>query len=86
LVYEPFLTLLPDNSHILDAGCGSGRDSLYFLQNGYKVKASKLISKKVGVKLTLDEQVGKRRCLFILQPDFYLSYLSNPRIFSFDFN
>jgi 2-polyprenyl-3-methyl-5-hydroxy-6-metoxy-1,4-benzoquinol methylase len=38
-LYEPFLNLLPENAHILDAGCGSGRDSLYFLRNGYKVTA-----------------------------------------------
>ncbi|HBW35983.1 bifunctional 2-polyprenyl-6-hydroxyphenol methylase/3-demethylubiquinol 3-O-methyltransferase UbiG [Desulfosporosinus sp. BICA1-9] len=30
--------LLPESS-ILDAGCGSGRDSLYFLSKGYKVSA-----------------------------------------------
>lgn len=30
--------LLPD-SRILDAGCGSGRDSLYFLSKGYNVQA-----------------------------------------------
>lgn len=37
--YEKFLRTLPDNGLILDAGCGSGRDALYFLKNGYKVDA-----------------------------------------------
>jgi SAM-dependent methyltransferase len=36
-LYEPFLSLLPPRAHILDAGCGSGRDSLFFLKNGYEV-------------------------------------------------
>jgi 2-polyprenyl-3-methyl-5-hydroxy-6-metoxy-1,4-benzoquinol methylase len=38
-LYEPFLALLPPGAHILDAGCGSGRDSLYFKQHGYRVTA-----------------------------------------------
>lgn len=38
-LYEPFLSLLPPSSHILDAGCGSGRDSLTFLERGYEVTA-----------------------------------------------
>lgn len=37
--YEKFLRTLPQNGFILDAGCGSGRDALYFLKNGYKVDA-----------------------------------------------
>jgi SAM-dependent methyltransferase len=37
--YKPFLELVKEGGHILDAGCGSGRDSLYFLNNGYKVTA-----------------------------------------------
>lgn len=38
-VYECFLPLLSADAHILDLGCGSGRDALYFLQQGYKVTA-----------------------------------------------
>ncbi len=37
--YNRFLKHLKPNAYILDFGCGSGRDSLYFLNNGYKVKA-----------------------------------------------
>lgn len=34
-----FLSLLKPNSCILDFGCGSGRDTRYFLQQGYRVEA-----------------------------------------------
>lgn len=37
--YERFLSRLPQKAYILDFGCGSGRDSKYFKDNGYKVKA-----------------------------------------------
>ena len=37
--YDRFLKQLQPNSYILDFGCGSGRDSKYFIDNGYKVKA-----------------------------------------------
>lgn len=37
--YEKFLSRLPSSAYILDFGCGSGRDSKYFINNGYKVKA-----------------------------------------------
>ena len=64
-LYEPFLNLVPRNGKILDAGCGSGRDSLYFMQHGYQVEAfdaalemcrlaSNLIGKPVRFK-TFDE-------------------------------
>jgi 2-polyprenyl-3-methyl-5-hydroxy-6-metoxy-1,4-benzoquinol methylase len=38
-VYERFLSELMPGSHILDAGCGSGRDTRAFLQRGYFVTA-----------------------------------------------
>lgn len=37
--YKDFLALLPVGSKILDAGCGSGRDSLIFMNRGYEVVA-----------------------------------------------
>ncbi|MDO6639724.1 class I SAM-dependent methyltransferase [Shewanella sp. 5_MG-2023] len=39
LLYEIFIPLLKPNGHIIDAGCGSGRDSLYFLKQGFEVSA-----------------------------------------------
>jgi hypothetical protein len=38
-LYAPFLALLPAGAHILDAGSGSGRDTLAFLRKGYEVTA-----------------------------------------------
>ena len=37
--YDRFLKQLKPNSYILDFGCGSGRDSKYFIDRGYKVKS-----------------------------------------------
>lgn len=38
-LYQPFLSLLPQGGHILDLGCGSGRDSKTFISKGYTVTA-----------------------------------------------
>ena len=38
-IQDSFLSQLPPGSLILDFGCGSGRDSRYFLQKGYQVEA-----------------------------------------------
>ena len=38
-IQDRFLQLLPEGGLILDFGCGSGRDSLYFKQKGYAVEA-----------------------------------------------
>ena len=57
--YDKFLKQLPNNAYILDFGCGSGRDSKYFLDNGYNVKAidgsiemCKLASKYINQEVT----------------------------------
>jgi 2-polyprenyl-3-methyl-5-hydroxy-6-metoxy-1,4-benzoquinol methylase len=38
-LYLPFLQAMPAGAHILDAGCGSGRDSLAFKQRGFQITA-----------------------------------------------
>jgi SAM-dependent methyltransferase len=38
-LYAPFLPRLPAGGHILDAGCGSGRDTKAFVARGYQVTA-----------------------------------------------
>lgn len=37
---DRFLRLLDENASILDFGCGSGRDTRYFLDKGYQVTAT----------------------------------------------
>ncbi len=56
--YEAFLKRLPINAHILDAGCGVGRDSKYFLSKGYSVTAfdaseemTSIASKETGLNV-----------------------------------
>lgn len=39
LSYNKFLENIPKGGYILDFGCGGGRDSKYFLNNEYKIKA-----------------------------------------------
>ncbi len=39
LSYDKFLDKISDGGYILDFGCGSGRDSKYFIDKGYKVRA-----------------------------------------------
>lgn len=58
LIYEVFLPYLPKESHILDAGCGSGRDIKFFLEKGFDVtaidasfKLSEIAEKRTGIKV-----------------------------------
>lgn len=55
---ERFLQLLDANTSILDFGCGSGRDTKYFLKKGYRVTATdgsaelcRLASEFTGIKV-----------------------------------
>lgn len=46
-LYNEFLKHIPKNGYILDAGCGSGRDSKYFTENKYNVDAFDLSAEMV---------------------------------------
>jgi 2-polyprenyl-3-methyl-5-hydroxy-6-metoxy-1,4-benzoquinol methylase len=46
-IYERFVPHLPDGGMVLDAGCGSGRDSKRFLEMGYQVTAFDMSSEMV---------------------------------------
>ena len=57
-VQDIFLQLLPSCGTMLDFGCGSGRDTKYFLEQGYKVDAidgsielCKLASEYTGINV-----------------------------------
>ncbi len=57
-IQQEFLSTLPPGAHILDFGCGAGRDTKYFLEQGYKVDAidgsselCKLASAHTGIKV-----------------------------------
>jgi 2-polyprenyl-3-methyl-5-hydroxy-6-metoxy-1,4-benzoquinol methylase len=63
--YNKFLPLIPKTGHILDAGCGVGRDGKHFKQQGYTVtlfdasssmveKAQKHVGQEV-LKLTFED-------------------------------
>ncbi len=60
-LYRKFLPLLTPNSHIIDAGCGSGRDALYFMQQGFEVSAfdaSKSLVTKASALTGIDVELN----------------------------
>lgn len=64
-IYNRFLKYIPKNGYVLDFGCGSGRDSKYFLEQGYKVKSIDG-SKKLSELATL--YIGQKvKCMNFLE-------------------
>jgi len=60
-LYDAFLPHLPENAHILDAGCGSGRDAREFLAQGYRVTAFDASEKLAGLaSKTINHPVAVR--------------------------
>ena len=47
-LYAPFLSRLKNGAKILDAGCGSGRDTKYFLDQGFTVCSFDATPEHVG--------------------------------------
>jgi SAM-dependent methyltransferase len=52
-LYLPFLQMVPAGGKVLDAGCGSGRDTKAFLERGYTVTAIDASEKMVEVTTQL---------------------------------
>lgn len=55
--YNKFIAYIPKNSKILDVGCGSGRDSRYFIENGYNVDS---IDNACDLSLLASMYIGKK--------------------------
>nr|MDT0251273.1 methyltransferase domain-containing protein [Endozoicomonas sp.] len=62
-LYKFFLPLIPSGGHILDAGCGSGRDARAFIDRGYKVTAFDASATLAAMAAQLTEQPVET-CLF----------------------
>jgi len=54
--YQKFLEHIPNKGKILDVGCGSGRDSLYFINNGYDVTSIDASEEMVKMSSSLTGQ------------------------------
>ena len=59
-LYRPFLELVPGDGRILDAGCGSGRDTKAFLERGYQVTASDASGKMIEATTRLTNRPAKQ--------------------------
>ena len=70
--YPKFLKHIPNNGKILDLGCGSGRDSLYFIKKGYLVTS--IDGSKEMVKLSSQLTSQKTHLLNIENIDFENEY------------
>ena len=55
IVQERFRKMLPVGSRILDFGCGSGRDTKYFLEKGYQVRQPTDLQNSVDWQAALQE-------------------------------
>ncbi len=58
-LYAPFFLEIPAGGRILDAGCGSGRDSLAFLKKGYQVVSIDASAQMVNATTKLTGQEAK---------------------------
>ena len=68
-LYQKFLNYLPEKGSILDAGCGAGWDTKFFLKNGYTVTA-------LDASVKLLEIIETHKNLEKIESDF-LNFKSN---------
>ena len=68
-LYQKFLNYLPEKGSILDAGCGAGWDTKFFLKNGYTVTA-------LDASVKLLEVIETHKNLEKIESDF-LNFKSN---------
>lgn len=59
-LYAPFVREIPAGGRILDAGCGSGRDSLAFLKMGYQVVSIDASAEMVNATTNLTGQEARQ--------------------------
>ncbi len=59
-LYRPFLELMPEGGTILDAGCGSGRDTKAFADRGYCVRSIDASAKMVAATTQLTGQPAQQ--------------------------
>jgi len=73
-IYQKFLACLHNEDHILDAGCGSGRDTHFFITQGFQVTAfdaSEALAVKAseytGINVTVDtfENFNRKSSTFL---------------------
>lgn len=62
-IQDKFLSYLKDHASILDFGCGSGRDTRYFLDHGYNVTAIDG-SKEICIEATKYTGISVKQMLF----------------------
>ena len=58
VIHERFMARMPEGGYILDFGCGSGRDTKFFMEKGYRVdvtdgseKLCEAASKYTGIEV-----------------------------------
>jgi SAM-dependent methyltransferase len=86
-VQNKFLDKLESGASILDFGCGSGRDTKYFLENGYTVEAidgseelCKIASEQTGIEVKnmlfwVLQEVRKYDAIWACSSILHLSYV-----------
>lgn len=71
-IYDKFLKYVPNDGHILDVGCGSGRDSLYFLSKGYNVES---IDGSIEMCINAESLIGKNvKCVMFQNIEYFSEF------------